>query len=331
MTRAERARALLWQAAVVAAVAALVALLAAQTARNLEQRGIASGFAYLGRAAGFEIASGPLDYSPSDTYARALALGVANTVRVSLLSIVVATVLGVAVAALRMSGLWVASASARAYVEVLRNTPLLLQLLFWYAVWQRLPGPRDALAGVGGVLLCDRGLFLPRLVWEHGAAWFGGLGIERPALAGFGIHGGTSISPEFAALFVGLSAYTAAFLAEIVRGGVASVARGQVEAARALGLSRGAAARLVVFPQALRAIVPPATTQFVGVLKNSSLAVAIGYSDILSITNTTLNQTGQSIEAIAMAMLCYLVLGAVLSAAMRRYEHVVAVRGGAVA
>jgi general L-amino acid transport system permease protein len=311
-----RTRAVAWQIAVLALVCATVALVAIQTADNLEQRGIVSGFGYLTRAAGFEIAAGPLSYSARDSYARALAVGLVNTLRVAVLGILIATALGVAIAVARLSKIWVVSASARVYVEIMRNTPLLLQLLFWYSLWQSLPEPRAALSPFPGVFLCFRGLFLPCLAWHDGS-----LGLEHPALVGFGFQGGTSISPEFAALLIGLATCTAAYIGEIVRGGILSVGRGQMEAAAALGLSRGRALQLVVLPQALPVILPPTTSQFLNITKNSSLAVAIGYPDLVSITNTTLNQTGQAIEAIALAMVVYVAISLLISLAMNAYDN----------
>jgi general L-amino acid transport system permease protein len=316
-----RTRAVACQIAVVTVVCALVALVAMQAADNLEQRGIVSGFGYLTRAAGFEIAAGPLLYSSRDSYARALAAGLVNTLRVSVLGILIAIALGVVIGVARLSKIWVVSATARAYVEVMRNTPLLLQLLFWYSLSQSLPEPRAALSPFPGVFLCFRGLFLPRLSWLNGA-----LGLEYPALVGFGFQGGTSISPEFAALLLGLATCTAAFIGEIVRGGILSVGRGQMEAAAALGLSRRKALQRVVLPQALPVIVPPTTSQFLNVTKNSSLAVAIGYTDLISITNTTLNQTGQAIEAIALAMAVYVAIGLLTSLAMNAYDNAAAWR-----
>ncbi|HET9316800.1 MAG TPA: ABC transporter permease subunit, partial [Vicinamibacteria bacterium] len=190
-----------------------------------------------------------------------------------------------------------------AYVEVVRNTPLLVQLLLWYSLSQGLPGAREAFQPLPGVFLCERGLYLP-----------GPSG--RPALAGFDIRGGLSVSPEFGALLVGLATYTAAFIGEIVRGGILAVGKGQTEAAAALGLSRGRTLRLVVLPQAVRVMVPSTTSQFVNLAKNSSLAVAIGYPDLLSVTTTTLNQTGQAIEAIAVATTIYLGISLSVSLAM---------------
>jgi general L-amino acid transport system permease protein len=322
-----RTRAIAWQVVVVVLVCVAIALVAMQTASNLKLRGIASGFDYLRRTAGFEIAPGPLPYSSRDTYTRALELGLVNTLRVSLLGIVVAGALGLVVGVARLSNIWIVSAASRVYVEIMRNTPLLLQLLFWYALSQGLPTPHDALNPLPGVFLSNRGLFLPGLALREGFPWLGGrLAIEYPALVGFNFRGGVSVSPEFAALLIGLSTFTAAFIAEIVRGGILSVDRGQTEAARALGLSRGRILRLVVLPQAVRVITPPTTSQFLNLLKNSSLAVAIGYPDLISITNTTVNQTGQAIEAITLVAMIYLA-GLVISIVMNRYNQTVAMRG----
>lgn len=316
-------RAVVAQAVVVAIVCALAATIAMETIANLESRGIASGFQYLNRVAGFEIARGPLSYSSRDSYARALMVGVLNTLRVALLGILVATALGLLIGIARLSRIWVVSMMARAYVEVLRNTPLLLQLLFWYSLSQALPPPREALNPLPGVFLCFRGLYLPGVAGRDGD-----LALVLPTLTGFDFRGGLSISPEFAALLIGLSTCTAAFIGEIVRGGILSVDRGQTEAAAALGLSRGKILRLVVLPQALRVIIPPTTSQFLNLAKNSSLAVAIGYPDLISITSTTLNQTGQAIEAIGLAMTVYLAISLAVSLAMNRYNRALTRRGG---
>jgi general L-amino acid transport system permease protein len=321
-----RTRAIVCQVLMVAGVCAILAWVVSQTAVNLKERGIASGFDYLNRAAGFEISRGPLSYTSRDTYARALELGLLNTLRVSLLATLIAAALGLSIGIARLSTIWVVSAMARAYVEVVRNTPLLLQLLFWYALSQSLPAPPEALHPLPGVFLCFRGLFLPALAWHDGYPW---MRLDRPAMIGFDFRGGTSISPEFAALLIGLSTCAAAFLGEIVRGGVLAVDKGQTEAAAALGLSRGRVLRLVVLPQALRVIIPPATSQFLSLVKNSSLAVAIGYPDLIAITNTTVNQTGQAIEAIALAMTVYLAISLLISLAMNLYNRAVARRGGA--
>jgi general L-amino acid transport system permease protein len=318
-----RTRAIVWQTVVIAIVCALVVMIAIQTAANLKLRGIASGFDYLGRAAGFEISRGPLSYSSRDTYARALGLGLLNTLRVTLLGILIATALGLLIGIARLSKIWVLSTLSGAYVEVLRNTPLLLQLLFWYSLSQELPAPRDALNPLPGVFLCFRGLFLPGLAW-HDSPW---VTVERAAFVGFDFRGGTSISPEFAALLIGLSTYTAAFIGEIVREGILAVDSGQTEAAAALGLSRRRILSLVVLPQALRVMIPPTTSQFLNLAKNSSLAVAIGYPDLISITNTTLNQTGQAIEAIVLVTVVYLAISLTISLAMNIYNGAITGRG----
>jgi general L-amino acid transport system permease protein len=320
-----RTRSIVWQIVAVAGVAAIVAAVVLQASTNLRARGIASGFDFLGRAAGFEIARGPIEFSSRDTYARALFVGLLNTLRVSLTGIVIATALGVTLGIARLSNVWVAATAARCYLEVIRNTPLLVQLLFWYALTQELPGPSEALNPLPGVFICFRGLFFPSLVWHEGVPW---LSIDRPALDGFGFEGGASVSPEFAALLVGLSTYTAAFIGEIVRGGVLAIDKGQREAASALGLSQIQVLRLVLLPQALRVVIPPVTSQFLNLTKNSSLAVAIGYPDLISITNTTLNQTGQAIEAIALAMSVYLAMSVSLSLAMNAYNAAILARGG---
>lgn len=319
-------RALVWQVLAMAFVVAMAAAMTTQAANNLHARGIATGFGFLARPAGFEIGGAPIAFSSSDTYARALLVGLLNTLRVWLLGVVLAVVLGVACGVARLSNVWIVSTLARSYLEVVRNTPLLLQLLFWYSLSQALPGPAEALSPMPGVFLCYRGLFVPRLVAVASWPW---LGVERPVLVHFGFQGGTSVSPEFAALLVGLTIYTAAFIGEIVRGGILAVNRGQSEAAAALGLSRLRTLQLVVLPQALRVAIPPTTSQFLNLLKNSSLAVAIGYPDLISITGTTLNQTGQAVEAIGLAMGVYLAISAAISLAMNRYNAAILRRGAA--
>jgi general L-amino acid transport system permease protein len=302
-----KAKEIAYQAAAVLAVAAVAWFLISNTAANLEARRIASGFGFLSRAAGFEIGeSAFLAYSAGDTYARALAVGVANTLLVAAIGIVLATLLGTAVGLSRLSSNFLMKNISAAYVEFLRNVPLLVQLFFWYAlITEALPPPREALHPLPGVFLANRGLFLPS---------FSGV----PVLDGFNFTGGISISPEFAALLVGLATYTAAFIAEIVRAGILAVPRGQVEAGQALGLGRRDVLRHVVVPRALRVIVPPLASQYLNLVKNSSLAVAIGYPDLVSIANTGINQTGQAIEGIAIIMAVYLTISLVISALMNR-------------
>lgn len=314
MTRG--ARVLLGQAALAAALALLAWFLYANTVENLAARRIASGFAFLLREAGFEIGeTSGIAYSAADSYLRALAIGLANTFRVASLGVVLATALGVAVGLARLAPNWLLSRLAGAYVETVRNIPLLVQLFFWYAIIaESLPPPAQALEPLPGWFLSNRGIFFP-------------LPGDAPELSGFNFTGGAALSPEFAALLTGLVTYTAGFIAEIVRAGVLSVPAGQRDAARSLGLSRRDATRHVVLPQALRLIVPPLTSQYLNLTKNSSLAVAIGYPDLVSIANTTINQTGQALEGIALIMAVYLTISLAISAAMNAYNRRVALRG----
>ena len=297
------------QALVAALVLAAAAYLIFNTLTNLEARRIASGFAFLWREAGFEIGeTALLSYGSADTYAKALAVGLANTFKVALLGIVLATVLGTAIGLFRLSSNSLLKRIGGAYVEFIRNVPLLVQLFFWYAlITEGLPAPREAFSPLPGVFLTNRGLFFPT---------FSGV----PELQGFNFAGGGVLSPEFAALLVGLSIYTASFIAEIVRAGVLAVPRGQWDAARAVGLSERDVLRHVVAPQALRVVVPPLTSQYLNLTKNSSLAVAIGYPDLVSIANTAINQTGQAIEGIAIIMAVYLTISLAISALMNWYN-----------
>ncbi len=297
-----------FQGGAIAAVLALAWYLVSNTLDNLAARNIASGFAFLRREAGFEIGESPFAYSAADTYLRALAVGLANTFKVSLVGIGLATVLGFAIGLFRLSKNYLLKGLSATYVEVLRNTPLLVQLFFWYVlISEALPPPREALAPLPGLFLSSRGIFFP-------------LPGSLPVLEGFNFAGGGHLSPEFAALLAGLVLYTAAFIAEIVRAGILAVPRGQTDAARALGLASRPTLRHVVLPQALRVIVPPLTSQYLNLVKNSSLAVAIGYPDFVSVVNTTLNQTGQAIEGVAMIMAAYLTVSLAISALMNWYN-----------
>ena len=309
-------RSALWQAGALLAAVLLAWFFLSNTLHNLETRRIASGFGFLGREAGFEIGeTGFIAYSAADSYLRALGVGLANTFRVAVLGVVLATLLGTLLGLARLSPNWLLAKLAAAYVEIMRNVPLLVQLFFWYAlISENLPGPREALQPLPGVFLSNRGIVFP-------TPW------STPVLSGFNFTGGTALSPEFAALLVGLVTYTAAFIAEIVRAGILSIDRGQIEAAYSIGLTRGGALRFVVLPQALRLIVPPMTSQYLNLTKNSSLAVAIGYPDLVSIANTTMNQTGQAIEGVAIIMAVYLTISLSISAFMNSYNRRVALRG----
>jgi general L-amino acid transport system permease protein len=367
----ERIRGVVWQILVVGVVGAIFYWLWSNTVHNLEVRRIATGFGFLNREAGLPIAEHVIPYDPTDTYLRALMVGVLNTLKVAVVGIVLATFLGTAIGIARLSRNFLVSRIAGFYVEVIRDLPLLLQLLFWYTIMQGLPGPRQAFHPAEGVFLSNRGLRFPALEWEgaHSAAalaciagmvltwlygrnarakqmadgqprrvWPAGIAliiglpvavwlalgapwtIDWPALRGFNFRGGANVSPEFAALLIGLVTYTAGFIAEVVRAGILAVNQGQWEAAQALGLRHGSVLRLIVLPQALRVIIPPMTSNYLNLTKNSSLAVAIGYQDIVSIANTTLNQTGQAIEGIAIIMAVYLTISLSISLFMNWYN-----------
>jgi general L-amino acid transport system permease protein len=311
----KRTRRLAYQAAALLVALLALAWLVHNAAANLDNRRIASGFSFLGREAGFQISESPfLRYSASDTYLEALFVGLANTLRVSLIGILAATLLGAMVGVFRLSKNLLLRTLAAAYVEFIRNSPLLVQLFFWYAlITEGLPAPREALQPLPGVFLTNRGVYFP-------------LPGNVPVLEGFNFAGGIVVTPEFAALLVGLSIYTAAFIAEIVRAGVLAVSRGQWEAAFAIGLTRAQALRRVVMPQALRVIIPPAASQYLNIAKNSSLAVAIGYPDLVSVANTAINQTGQAIEGVAIIMAVYLTISLSISAFMNWYNARIALR-----
>ena len=339
---------------------------------NLATQRITSGFDFLNHTAGFDVSQSLIPYSGSDTYTRVFLVGLLNTLLVSVIGVFFATIIGFLVALGRLSPNWLLSRVSGAYVELIRNLPLLFQILFWYlAVLAALPGPRQSISLFGSFFLNSRGLMIPKPVGESGLApfllailvaivtslvlrryahrqlfgkgrlitiWpyvigmliglplltaliFGApLSFEVPVLRGFNFAGGSGVIPEFVALTVALSTYTGAFIAEIVRAGILSVHSGQMEAGASLGLSRGQTLRLIVVPQALRVILPPLTNQYLNLTKNSSLAAAIGYPDLVSVfAGTTLSQTGQAIEIIGITMGVYLLISLVTSAIMSFY------------
>jgi general L-amino acid transport system permease protein len=356
----------------VAALAWLGYEIVANTRANLEQQRITSGFGFLSNTAGFDVSQNLIPYSGSDTYTRVFFVGLVNTLVVAIIGIFFATVIGFLVALGRLSPNWLLSRISGAYVEVVRNLPVLFQILFWYlAVLGALPGPRQSISLFGGVFLSNRGLVIPKpiphegldavavalliaivaslslrayarrelfqtgrllTIWPYVLGLLIGLPLvaslifgapvtfEIPVLKGFNFSGGSRLIPEFVALTLALSTYTAAFIAEIVRAGILAVHKGQMEAGASLGLSRGLTLRLIVVPQALRVILPPLTNQYLNLTKNSSLAVAIGYPDLVSVfAGTTLSQTGQAIEIIAITMGVYLLISLVTSAIMSFY------------
>ena len=309
-----RVRALLYQFVLAAAVGLAAWYVVANTAENLQARGIASGFHFLFREAGFEISETTfLSYSAASTYLRALAVGVFNTLRVAALAIVLATLLGALIGLARLSRNWLVARSAAAYVEVIRNVPLLVQLFFWYAlITEYFPAPAAALNPLPGIFISNRGIVFPLPRSD--------LALEYPELAGFNFTGGGALSPEFAALLLGLVIYTASFIAEIVRAGIQAVSHGQTEAASALGLRNSLTLRLVIIPQAMRIIIPPLASQYLNLTKNSSLAVAIAYPDLVATGGTVLNQTGQAVEIVAIWMTVYLTLSLLTSSFMNWYN-----------
>src|SRR5580698_1033153 len=367
------------QAALIVIVVGLAAAAAHNAAENLARANIAHGFAFWNNTAGFDISQTLVDYSAStSTFGRAFLIGLLNTLLVSGLGIVFATILGFVIGLARLSRNWLVARLAGGYVELIRNVPLLLQILFWYnAVLKSLPELRGSVALPFGGYLNNRGLFLPRpefgarfdavlialligvvaaivlhirsrrlrertgkgagTLWPTVGAVVGlplaafvlfrfPLSFHNPDLGRFNVRGGLEILPEFAALLVALSVYTAAFIAEVVRAGVQSVSHGQVEAAQALGLRASTTLRLIVVPQAMRVIVPPLTNQYLNLTKNSSLAVAIGYPDLVQVfAGSVLNITGQAVEVIAITMAVYLAISLVTSLLMNLYGRTTAI------
>ena len=300
---------LVLQLLLLGAVIALGIWLAHNVAVNLKARNLASGFGFLEKTAGFQVSQSLIPYSERSTYGRALLVGLLNTLVVSALGIVFASLIGFAVGIARRSSNALLAGLATTYVEILRNIPLLLQLFFWYfAVLRPLPVPPDAIDLFGLGYISNRGL---QLCW-------GGC----PVLGRFNFEGGIAVRPEFLALLVALSTYTAAFIAEIVRAGLDAVPRGQREAAEALGLSPPQTLWLVIIPQALRVIIPPLAGQYLNLIKNSSLAVAIAFPDLVSVfAGTALSQSGQAIEIVAITMAIYLALSLLTAALMNLYNR----------
>jgi general L-amino acid transport system permease protein len=376
--RSQAFRSVVYQIIALGVLAGLVWYLAHNTLANMQARGIQSGFGFLGQTAGFDIGESLIPYDALDPYWRAFAVGIVNTIRVALIGIVLATVMGALLGIGRFSRNAIVRGLCYGYVELFRNVPVLLQLLMWYLLltdW--LPPLSEAMSLGGLVLLSNNGFKLPVPVWAFGHALaglfaLGGIALawayrrwarrqfeltgrvrsmfwvpvamvlllavvgwivggapsdwSIPVIDGFVVSGGATATPEFLAVLFGLVFYTSAFIAEVVRAGIASVSHGQVEAAGSLGLSRGQAMRLVVLPQALRVIIPPMTSQYLNLTKNSSLAVAIGYPDVVSIANTSLNQSGRAVECIAIIMAVYLTTSLSTSAFMNWYNKHAAIK-----
>lgn len=341
---------------------------------NLRQQGLGLGFDFLRLTAGFDIGEHLIPYSRSHTYLQAFAVGLLNTALVSGLGIILATLLGVIFGVAQLSSNFLVRSAARGYIELLRNLPLLVLLIFLYStVFVQFPRVREAIILPGPVYLTNRGVAIPwgaptatfpaylqmlgaglilSLFLAVGLSWYGKrsgrppltllwatlifllaaavgwlllpappLEANLPAVQGLRLAGGLQLSPEFMALLCGLSIYTSAFIADVVRAGIQSVSRGQVEAAKSLGLTSFQTLRLVVFPQALRVIIPPLTSQYLNLTKNSSLAVAIGYPELFHVSGTVLNQSGRAVEVIALVMAVYLSISLFTSALMNLYNR----------
>ena len=369
----ERWRSIFLQAITLLSVVGFIAWLAFNTAANLADRNMSAGFGFLDVEAGFGIGFTLIDYAEGDTYGRVFLVGILNTLLVAVVAIFLATILGLVVGLARLSPNWLIGKVARSYVELLRNTPLLLQIIAWYfGVFNLLPRPKQSVVIGDGFVLNNRGFYMPSPVPEAGfnvvlivlaVAVIFAIGLYRwswkrlektgkafpaiatglvtillaplivfialgsplgwnvPELKGFNFVGGVSVPPAFCALIVALSAYTSCFIAEIVRSGIQSVSKGQLEAAGALNLPGNWTLRRVVLPQALRVIIPPLISQYLNVTKNSSLAIAIGFPDLVSVwMNTSLNQSGRAIPIVAMTMAFYCLVSLTVSIVMNRYN-----------
>ncbi len=365
-------RAVVYQVVALVLVLGIGYYLFSNTQANLEKQSIATGFDFLSTEASFEIGETLISYSASDTYGRALVVGILNTLKVAFIGMILTIVIGTVIGVARLSSNWLVSRLAAVYIEILQDIPILLQLVFWYAIFcESLPGPRQAIAPFKGVFLSNRGLIcavpeshpahkfifiafitgcicvflmrsrakqrqeltgksfpvftvslailagFPLLTWFVTGA---PMKMNTPVLSGFNFEGGMNASPEFGALLLGLVLYTSAFVAEIVRAGIQSVSHGQTEAAMSIGLKSGQILNLVILPQALRVIIPPLTSQLLNLTKNSSLAIAIGFPDFVSVANTTINQTGQAIEGVLLIMAVYLCISLLTSVFMNWYN-----------
>jgi len=364
---------ILSQVVFAALVIAVAGMLYANMMHGLRSRGLGGGFGFLRSEAGFDIGEG-IAYEASDSYARAFLVGIVNTMRVTIAGIVLATVLGVVMGIARLSTNWLVNRIATVYVELIRNTPLLVQLFVWYfGIILKLPRVKESIVLPGSIFISNRGAALPSplptpsfhswlycliaaaavalalwivrgrtmrrkgrpafsLLWVGAAfvalailSWLAmpeaPLVLDKPSLRGFNYQGGITLTPEFVAMLLGLVVYTGAFIAEVVRAGIQAVPRGQIEAARALGLTEGQTLRLVIFPQALRVIIPPLISQYLNLAKNSSLAIAIGFPDLFNVAGTIINQTGQTVQVFVLVMASYLSMSLFTSLLMNLYNR----------
>jgi general L-amino acid transport system permease protein len=369
-----RVLAILGQIAFVVLVALIVGWLYGNVTSGMRRIGIGGGYGFMRQSAGFEIGVAAIAYTPVDSYWRAFVVGLVNTLTVTIVGIVLATILGVVMGIAQLSSNWLISRLAQTYVAIFRNMPVLVQLFFWYlAVFLQMPRVQQAIALPGPIYLSNRGVAMVGVVgtstlWLWLTFVFGGLvaailvsavlkrrqertgrpsphfliglaivllgaglgwllvgmaplELTVPQRRGFNFQGGRQLTPEYAALLVGLVVYTGTFIAENVRAGIQGVPKGQKEAARALGLSPGQSMRLVILPQALRIIIPPTTSQYLNLAKNSALAIAIGFPDLFNVARTISNQTGQVVQMIGLIMLSYLAISLTTSLLMNLYNR----------
>jgi general L-amino acid transport system permease protein len=367
----ERTRGYVIQIVLMVSLIAIILFFVINAINNLEKVGLASGYGFLSDTASFDINQRLIDYSSTSTYGRAIMVGGLNTILIAFLGIITATLIGFVCGVLRLSDNFLIRTTIGAYVEFVRNVPVLLQIIFWWVILLTLPKVKESMSFLETVFLNNRGVTFPSPVMGEGSGFvitallisilisyfycrwnnkrfentgdrksvFGlviglifiiplgvyfllgsPIGLEIPERGRFNLNGGINITPEFFALWIALSTYTAAFISEIVRAGILSVSKGQIEAAKALGLPRKLIMKEIILPQALRVIIPPLTSQYLNLTKNSSLAVAIGYQDIVSIGDTVLNQSGHALEVVSIFMLFYLSLSLITSLFMNWYN-----------
>lgn len=290
-----------------------------QASTSLAKQGVASGWHFLTLESGFEIGETLIEYWSDETYLKALGVGLLNTLYVAIIGNFLAVLVGLFIGVSSLSPNWLVSKLCRAYVEIARNIPLLLQLFFWYSLFNEiLPDVKEAYNFGDLIFLSQRGLKFP---WLVDGSW------EVPVLQGFDFSGGATLTPEFLSLILGLVFYTGAYNAEIIRAGIESIAKGQWEAAQSLGLSRGQMLIHIIIPQSMQVAIPPMISQLLNLSKNSSLAVAIGYPDFVTVANTTLNQTGQAVEVISLIMIVYLTMSLTTSFLANLYHKSIAHKG----
>jgi len=372
--RNQKIRGMLFQVLTILGLIAFLWYIGSNTMANIEQRGIRTGFAFLDGTAGFGIAETPIHFSSTDTHARVFLVGLLNTLIVTFFGIILSTILGLIIGVLRLSDNWLIKKLAAIYINIFRNIPLLLQILFWYnVVLSAMPVPKHSIDFFNSIFINNRGLYLPSpdinsttilVLLSFAIVVIGGIFLNKwankkqeetgedfpvilivlaaiiivpiiayfigganfnfdyPKLSGFNFRGGKSISPEFLALTFALVIYTATFIAEAIRSGIEAVSKGQKEAAASIGLSSYQALKLVVLPQAIRIAIPPVINQYLNLAKNSSLAAAIGYPELVTLfAGISLNQTGQAMEILAITMLVYLTISLVVSAILNWFNH----------